>query len=70
MSFRKGEYTLEGKARTDMELTDDLKRTVAAEPETWVLLQVPDDETFAVIERAFEVISAAGISTIRLGGVD
>ncbi len=70
VAVRKGEYALDGKTRTDLELTEDLKRLVAAEPETWVLLQVPDDETFAGIERAFEVITAAGVSTIRLGGVD
>jgi hypothetical protein len=67
---RKGQYTLDGQPRTDQELTEFLKRAVAAEPATWVLLRVADDEPFAAIERAFEVIGAAGVRTIRLAGAD
>jgi hypothetical protein len=67
---RRGQYTLDGQPRTDQELTDALKQALAVEPATWVLLQVPDDETFAAIERAFEVIGAAGVRSIRLAGAD
>jgi hypothetical protein len=67
---RKGQYTLDGQPRTDQELTDLLRQAVAAEPATWVLLRVSDDEPFAAIERAFEVIGAAGVRTIRLAGAD
>jgi hypothetical protein len=66
----KGQYTLDGHPRSDQELTDSLKQAVAAEPATWVLLRVPDDEPFAAIEHAFEVISSAGVRTIRLAGAD
>jgi hypothetical protein len=67
---RKGQYTLDGQPRTDQELTTALKQSLAAEPATWVLLQVPEDEPFAAIQRAFEAISAAGVSTIRLAVAD
>jgi hypothetical protein len=66
----KGQYTLDGQARTDRELTDSLEQSLAADPATWVLLQVADDEPFATIERAFEAISAAGVRTIRLAPAD
>jgi hypothetical protein len=64
--LRKGEYTLDGQPRTDQELTDALRRSLEADPQTWVLLQVPEDERFAAIDQAFAVIGAAGIRTIRL----
>jgi hypothetical protein len=67
---RKGQYTLDGQPRTDMELTDALKQAMTAEPATWVLLQVADDEPYAAIQRAFEVISTAGVRSIRLAGAD
>ena len=67
MVVRKGEYTLDGRPRTDPELTESLKQAREAEPATWVLLQVPDDETYAAIEHAFEAIGASGVGTIRLG---
>jgi hypothetical protein len=67
---RKGQYTLDGQPRTDQELTDLLRQAVAAEPATWVLLRVSDDEPFGAIARAFEVIGAAGVRTIRLAGAD
>ena len=67
---RKGQYTLDGQPRTDQELTALLKQALAAEPTTWVLLQVPDDESYAAIERAFEAIGAAGVRTIRLAAAD
>jgi hypothetical protein len=67
---RNGQYTLDGAPRTDQELTDALKRAIAAEPATWVLLQVPDDEPYSALQRAFTAISAAGVGTIRLGGAD
>jgi hypothetical protein len=67
---RKGQYTLDGQPRTDQELTDALKQALAAEPATWVLVQVPDDEPFAAIQRAFEVIGAAGVRSIRLGAAE
>jgi hypothetical protein len=67
---RRGQYTLDGQARTDLELTGSLKQALAAEPATWVLLQVADDEPYATIERAFEAISAAGVRTIRLAPAD
>lgn len=63
---RKGEYTLDGRPRTDLELTAALKKAMADEPATWVLLRVPDDEPFAAINRAFDAIGAAGVGTIRL----
>jgi hypothetical protein len=63
---RKGQYTLDGRPMTDRELAEALKKAIAAEPATWVLLQVPDDESFAAIQRAFEAIGAAGVGTIRL----
>jgi hypothetical protein len=47
-----------------------LKLAVAADPATWILLQVAGDEPFSAINRAFEVIGAAGISTIRLAPTD
>jgi hypothetical protein len=67
---RKGQYSLDGQPRTDMELTEALKKAIAAEPATWVLLQVPDDEPFAAIRHAFEAIGAAGVGTIRLAPAD
>jgi hypothetical protein len=67
---RHGQYTLDGQPRTDQELTDLLKQAVAAEPATWVLLRVADEEPFAAIERAFAVIGAAGVRTTRLAGAD
>jgi hypothetical protein len=67
---RRGQYTLDGLPRTDQELTDALKQARVADPATWVLLQVPDDEPFAAIQRAFEVIGAAGVRSIRLAGAD
>ncbi len=67
---RKGQYTLDGQPRTDLELTDSLKQAMTAEPATWVLLQVADDEPYAAIQRAFETISNAGVRTIRLAGAD
>jgi hypothetical protein len=70
VTIRKGQYTLDGQPRTDMELTESLKKATAAEPATWVLLRVPDDEPFAAIQRAFEVIGAAGVGTIRLAEAD
>jgi hypothetical protein len=68
--FRKGQYTLDGQARTDLELTEALKRAAAAEPKTWVLLQVAEDEPYSAVRQAFEIISAAGITTIRVGPAD
>jgi hypothetical protein len=67
---RKGQYTLDGQPRTDPELTEALKKAIAAEPATWVLLQVSDDEPFGAIQHAFEVIGAAGVGTIRLASAD
>ena len=67
---RKGQYTLDGQPRTDQELTDALKRALAAEPATWVLLQVAADEPYAAIQRAFEAIGTAGVRTIRLAAAD
>lgn len=66
VSVRKGEYTLDGKPRTDQELTDALKQALAAEPATWVLLQAPADEPYSTLQTAFEVVGAAGITTVRL----
>ncbi len=68
--IRKGEYTLDGKPRTDLELTSLLKKAVAAEPATWVLLQVPDDEPFSAIHRAYAALGAAGVTNIRLGSIE
>jgi hypothetical protein len=65
VTFRKGQYALDGKAMTDQELTDALKKAVAADPASWVLLRVAADETYAEIERAIEVISASGVGSIR-----
>ena len=70
MVVRKGQYTLDGQPRTDQELTDALKQALAAEPATWVLLQVAADEPYAAIQRAFEAISTAGVRTIRLAAAD
>jgi hypothetical protein len=64
---RRGQYTLDGRPRTDAELIESLKQAREAEPATWVLLQVPDDETYSSIEHAFEAIGAAGVGTVRLG---
>jgi hypothetical protein len=66
----KGQYTLDGKPQTDRELTDALKRAVAAEPATWVLLQVPADAPFSAVNEAFEVIGAAGVAAIHLAPAD
>jgi hypothetical protein len=68
--IRRGQYMLDGEPRSDQELTDLLKRSATAEPATWVLLRVADDEPFAAVERAFEVIGAAGVRAIRLAGAD
>jgi len=70
ISLRKGQYTLDGKPQTDQELTDALKRAAANEPSTWVLLQVPEDESFADVQRAIDAINAGGVSTIRLAPGD
>ena len=70
MVVRKGEYTFEGEPRTDRELTESLRKAVTAEPATWVLLQVPDDEPFSAIQHAFDAIGAAGVGTIRLAPAD
>lgn len=70
VSVRKGQYTLDGKPQTDQELTDTLKRAVAADPATWVLLRVPEDEPFSTVNTAFEVLGAAGVSSIRLAPAD
>lgn len=66
----KGQYTLDGKPQTDRELTEALKRAVAAEPATWVLLQVPADAPFSAVNEAFEVLSAAGVAAVRLAPAD
>ncbi|WP_406697072.1 biopolymer transporter ExbD [Singulisphaera sp. Ch08] len=70
VTVHKGQYTLDGKAKTDMELTDSLKRAVTADPATWILLQAPADEPFSALQTAFEVIGAAGISAVRLAAAD
>ncbi|AGA25564.1 ExbD/TolR family protein [Singulisphaera acidiphila] len=70
VTVHKGQYTLDGKAQTDQELTDSLKQAVAADPATWILLQVPADEPFSALQTAFEVIGAAGLSTVRLAPAD
>ena len=70
VTVRKGEYTLDGQPRTDQELSDSLKKSVTAEPKTWVLLQVPEDESYSAVRQAFEVISAGGIDSIRLGPLE
>lgn len=70
VTVRKGQYTLDGQPRTDQELSDSLKRSASAEPKTWVLLQVPEDEPYSAVRQAFEVISAAGVESIRLGPLD
>jgi hypothetical protein len=70
VTVRKGQYTLDGRPKTDQELTDDLKKAVAAEPETWVLLRVPEDESYAAVNRALEAIGAAGVGSVRLSGDD
>lgn len=70
VTVRKGQYTLDGQPRTDQELSDSLKKSVAAEPKTWVLLQVADDEPYSAVRQAFEVISAGGIESIRVGPLD
>ncbi|MDR3639285.1 MAG: biopolymer transporter ExbD [Isosphaeraceae bacterium] len=70
VSVHKGQYTLDGKPQTDQELSDALKRAVAAESGTWVVLQVPEDESFADVRRALDVINAAGVVTVRLAPGD
>ena len=70
VAIHKGQYTLDGKAQTDEELTEALKRAIVAEAETWVVVQVPDDESFAEVKRAVEVIRAAGVRTVRLAPGD
>ena len=47
-----------------------LKRAVAAEPRTWVLLQVPEDEAFASVQHAVEAINGGGVARVRLGPGD
>jgi hypothetical protein len=66
VTMRKGQFTLDDQPRTDQELSDALKRAVAGEPGTWVVLQVPDDESFADVRRALDVINAAGVARVRL----
>lgn len=66
----KGQFTLDGKSKTDRELTDALRRAVAEDAGTRVLLRTAENETYATIEAAFNAISAAGVSTIRLGPAD
>jgi hypothetical protein len=66
VQLHKGLYSLDGKPRTDQELTDALKQAVAADPATWVLLEVPADEPFSSVNTAFDVIGAAGVSNVRL----
>ncbi|MHC5542919.1 ExbD/TolR family protein, partial [Singulisphaera rosea] len=66
VALRKGQYLLDGQPKTDMELAEALKRAVAADPGTWVLLQVPDNETFAAVNQAYEVLGSAGVASIRL----
>jgi biopolymer transport protein ExbD len=70
VGIRKGAYTLDGQPRTDRELIEALKKAITVESGTWVLLQVPDDEPFAAINHAFEVLGAAGVRTIRLAPAD
>lgn len=70
VALRKGQYRLDGQPKTDMELSEALKRAVAADPATWVLLQVPDDETFAAVNQAYEVLGSAGVGSIRLAPAD
>lgn len=70
VTIKKGQYALDGKPQTDRELTDALKRAVAADPATWVLLRVPGDEPFAAVNAAFEVVGAAGVASIRLAPAD
>jgi hypothetical protein len=70
VAVHKGQYTLDGRAQTDQELSDGLKRAVAEKPGTWVLLLVPDDETFADVRRALDVINAAGVGHVRLAPGD
>jgi hypothetical protein len=70
VTVRKGQYSLDGKPQTDQELTDALRRALAAEPASWVLIQVPEDEPFSAVNKACEAISAAGIRTIRFGPAD
>jgi hypothetical protein len=70
VTVRKGQYTLDGEAKTDRELAESLKQAVAADPATWILLQVAGDEPFSAINSAVEVIGAAGIATVRLAPAD
>jgi hypothetical protein len=67
---RNGQYTLDGQPRTDLELTDALKKSVAADSATWVLLQVPDDVPFSAVHQAFDAIGASGVASIRLAPHD
>jgi hypothetical protein len=66
---RKGQLTLDGTPKSPDELTDALKKAVATDPATWVVIQADDHETFAAVRQAIEAINASGVTWIRLAPV-
>ena len=70
VSARKGQYALDGVPRTDQELAEDLKKAVAADPATWVLLRIPADEPFSAVSQAFDLVGSSGVSSIRLAPLE
>ncbi|SIO66118.1 hypothetical protein SAMN05444166_7965 [Singulisphaera sp. GP187] len=70
VTVHQGQYTLDGKPKTDQELIEALKQASTVDPATWILLQVPADEPFSAVQTAFEVLGAAGITTVRLAPAD
>jgi Biopolymer transport protein ExbD/TolR len=61
-----GRVTLDGKDLDLAGLTEALREAVADDPETWVLLRVPADQTVAAVSRALEAARAAGVADVRL----
>jgi hypothetical protein len=61
-----GRVTLDGMSLDLPGLTAALRQAAADDPHIWVLLRVPQDQTFATVSRVCEAVRAAGVDTLRL----
>jgi hypothetical protein len=59
-------YTLDGQARSEADLTEDLSRAVKDRPRIVVLLRVSDTVPFERVRRVAEAIRSAGVTIVRL----
>jgi hypothetical protein len=61
-----GRFLLEGRSIEAEALTHTLQQAIGNDPETWVLLVVPPDRSFASVTQAIAEIRRAGIDLVRL----